>query len=154
MQEILKDAISSVREISSNLSPHTLFKYGIVAAINSIVDQNKGMVNISFTHDVGDKRLPEITEIMIFRIVKELMNNTLKYANAKNIVIDITLFEAYLSVSFEDDGVGFDVESKINNKETGIGLINLQERLKTLKSNYTITSKKGQGFKFCMRVPI
>jgi len=154
MQEILKDAISSVREISSNLSPHTLFKYGIVAAINSIVDQNKGMVNISFTHDVGDKRLPEIIEIMVFRIIKELMNNTLKYANAKNVFIDLTLFETYLSVNFEDDGVGFDIESKLNNNETGIGLINLQERLKTLKSNYTISSKVGLGFKFSMKVPI
>lgn len=154
MQQVLKETIAGIRSILHNLSPHVLFKHGIVAAIQTVVDQNNKMLNIRFTHDVTHQNIEEATAIMVLRIVKELTNNTLKYANAKNIGIDLTIYSNLLSLSYTDDGVGFDIESKLQGPGGGIGLINIQERLKTMGAIYSMVSGIGNGFTFSMRVPI
>ena len=154
MGGILKDTIRSVREISNNISPHTLNNYGLIAAINAFTDQGKNLLDFKFDQNLGEKRLPKVIEIMCYRIIKELYNNTLKYANAKNVWLRIELIENSLHLNYKDDGDGFDFDSTIKSGKTGIGLLNILNRLKTLKANYEFDSKKGKGFSFSMNVRI
>lgn len=154
MQEVLKETISGIRSILHNLSPHVLFKYGIVAAIQAVVDQNKKVLNIRFTHDVSHENIEEATAIMVLRIVKELTNNTLKYANANNVDINLTIYSNLLSLTYADDGEGFNIESKLQEPGGGIGLLNIQERLKTMGAIYSMVSGIGNGFTFSMSAPV
>ena len=154
MQGILKETISSVREISNNLSPHILTKYGLIAAINAFVETGKNLVKIEIKENIGDTTLPKIVEINCYRIIKELLNNTLKYAQAKNVDITLTLNEKMLYLGYRDDGIGFDLEGIVSKGETGIGLLNILDRLKTLKAIYSMHSKPGEGFILDMRFSI
>ncbi|OYT12634.1 MAG: histidine kinase, partial [Bacteroidetes bacterium 4572_114] len=79
----------------------------------------------------GDqKRLPENTEIMLYRVVQEMVNNTLKHANASEVSIDIVILPERLSIDYSDNGKGFDVDGTLAKKS--IGLTSIQSRAKFL----------------------
>lgn len=152
MHEILKDTIGSVREISNNISPHNLNNYGLVSAIKSFIEREQKLVNIVFEENLNEVRLPRIIEIMSYRIIKELVNNTIKYAKAQTIWIKLSVEDKMLYLSYRDNGIGFDVDEAIENQKTGIGLLNILNRLNTLKATYTFNGKPGEGFNFEMRL--
>jgi PAS domain S-box-containing protein len=150
MQGILKDTIKSVREISNNISPHSLNNFGLARAVRSFLDQGSKLMDITFEENLGDTRFSKIVEVMVYRIVKELFNNTIKYATAKSVRIKLNLRENLLYLSYQDDGVGFDFENVIKENQSGIGLLNLINRLKSLKAKYKFDSKPGEGMRFNM----
>ena len=154
MGGILKDTIRSVREISNNISPHALNNYGLVAAINAFADKGKKLLEFEFDQNISERRLPKVIETMCYRIIKELFNNTLKYAKANNVWLKLNLIENVLYLDYKDDGEGFDFEKTLQSGKTGIGLLNILNRLKTLKANYEFNSKEGEGFSFSMNVRI
>jgi PAS domain S-box-containing protein len=154
MEGILKETIGSVREISNNLSPHILTKYGLLSAVNAFVESNKNLLKIELKENIGDIPLPKIVETSCYRIIKELLNNTLKYAQAKNVEITLTIQEKMLYLGYRDDGIGFDLESKLSKGKTGIGLLNILDRVKSLKATYSIHSKAGEGFCLDMKFRI
>jgi PAS domain S-box-containing protein len=152
MQVILRDTIGSVREISTNLSPHTLLRYGLAAAINGFLEPSRKLIEINFDENVGEKRFHKVVEITCYRIVKEMLNNTLKYAQAKNVSIKLHCTETLLLLSYTDNGTGFNFEETMAMHKTGIGLLNILNRLNTLKAIYTIDSKPNEGFHFDMKL--
>lgn len=151
MQEILASTISSVREISNNLSPHILNNHGLVLAIEHFIEQGGFTGKVEFEHNLGEVHLPRNLEVSCYRIVKELLNNSLKYAQAQHILIKMEMVGNALSLSYGDDGVGFDLESTLSNRQTGMGLLNILNRLKTLNASYDLRSKPGEGFAFEMK---
>ncbi|PKP41904.1 MAG: histidine kinase, partial [Bacteroidetes bacterium HGW-Bacteroidetes-12] len=151
-EDILKDTIGSVREISNNISPHNLNNYGLVSAIKSFIEREKKLVEINFEENLNDYRLPRIIEIMCYRIVKEMINNTIKYARAQEVWISLSIEDKMFYLSYRDDGIGFDVEEAIENQKTGIGLLNILNRLNTLKATYSFKGKLGEGFNFEMKL--
>ena len=154
MESIIKDAISSVREISNDISPHALNNYGLVYVTSDFIERNKQLVEFHFDEDIGDVRLPLFIEMICYRIVKELINNTLKHANAKSVWISMQKSDNWFQLNYRDNGVGFDIESKLNNGGTGIGLLNISNRLKTLGATYTMLSEAGNGFNFEMKISV
>jgi PAS domain S-box-containing protein len=152
MQEILKDTIASVREISNNLSPGILKNHGLVQAVETFIDKGRNFINISLDENIGEERLPGIAEIMCYRIMKELFNNTLKYAQAENVRIRIHKLNDLLEFSYKDDGIGFEMENKFNEYHNGMGLKNILSRLNTLRAEYKFESEPGKGFGFQMSV--
>lgn len=154
MQNVIKEAIGSVREISNNLSPHVLNNYGLAAAINVFIESKKMLIDIAFEENIGDLRLQNNLEPTCYRIIKELMNNTLKYANAKSIRLKINLVETNLYIAYSDDGVGFNYDELMLQQHSGMGLLNIINRLNTIKAKYDIRSKPNEGFYFEMRLTI
>ncbi len=154
MEGILKETIRSVREISNNISPHILTKYGLLSAVNAFVESNKNLLEIDFKENIGEIQLPKVVETNCYRIIKELLNNTLKYAQAKKVEITLTFSEKMLYLGYRDDGVGFDLDSILTEGRTGIGLLNILDRVKSLKATYSIYSKAGEGFSLDMRFRI
>jgi PAS domain S-box-containing protein len=152
MQSILRDTISSVREISTNLSPHALIRYGLAAAINGFLEPSRKLIEINFEENIGEKRFHNVIEITCYRIVKEMLNNTLKYAQANSVNISINSTGNMLFLSYNDNGVGFNFEETVAKQKTGIGLLNILNRLSTMKAIYTIDSKPNQGFHFDMKL--
>ncbi|MDD4383627.1 MAG: PAS domain S-box protein [Bacteroidales bacterium] len=154
IESILKDAIASVREVSNNISPHALNNYGLVYTTSTFIERSKNLVEFHFDENIGDIRLPLFIEMICYRIIKELINNTLKYANAKSVWISMQRDDNWFQMKYRDDGIGFSLESKMNSGETGIGLLNISNRLKTLGATYSMYSELGNGFSFETKISV
>lgn len=152
--ENIEDAIRTLREISFNLSPHILNNFGLVTAIRKFIDTYSatGKIKINFTTNLDKKQIKEI-EITLYRVITELINNTIKYAKAKNIDIMYkhNTVHNYLSLTYTDDGIGFDID-KAMNKTNGLGLYNIKSRIKTLGGETTISSKKNKGIQVSIKI--
>ncbi len=152
MEEIVKDTITAVREISNNLSPHVLNNYGLKVALNAIIEAKRKLVRIDFNENMGDERLPINIEVIIYRLIKEFMNNTLKHAKADLINIGISIHDNNLSFEYNDNGVGFDSDKVLYQNKSGIGLLNIIYRMNSLGANYKLYSEPGKGFRFEMNL--
>lgn len=147
-KESIDEIIGNIKEISNNISPHVLKNFGIISAINSFRKKSANLnVNISLNTNIEGERFGENLEISIFRIIIELINNTIKYAKANSIVININKHNKHLYVEYNDDGVGFDVQNTINERK-GSGLFNIINRVKTLRGVYEYNSEINKGFSF------
>ncbi len=154
MKDIVKESITTVREISNNLSPHVLNNYGLKSAIVSIVESKRKLIEINFVEELDEERLPRNLEVIIYRIVKELINNTLKYASAETAHISIVKNNNLLLFTYSDNGVGFDSDELLSHNHSGMGLLNIINRMSTLNASYRLYSKPGRGFNFEMSLKL
>ncbi|MCF8379535.1 MAG: PAS domain S-box protein [Bacteroidales bacterium] len=144
---LLEDAIQSIREISNNLSPDILKKYGIVQAVRSFVEKLKDISDLKFEIRSNFKQnLPDIISFTLYRSIIELINNSIKHANANKISISFKHNLEILKVCISDDGRGFDL-STIKNSETGFGLMNIESRIQKIGGEYLYNSIPGKGTK-------
>ena len=146
IEKILKETMSSVREISNKISPHILSNYGLVAALNNFFRNNERLVPVHFSSNFSEERLANLTELMLFRIIKEAYNNTVKHADATLVEVSLFLSEGNLTVEYKDNGKGFDMANKSTNNVGGLGLHTIQSRLATIGGHFSIKSAPGDGF--------
>lgn len=146
IKRILKDTISSVREISNNLSPHVLTNFGLTAALNQFFETKEKLINIQINNTIGDIRFSELKEIMIYNIIIEAFNNSLKHAEADLIKLDIYNENDAIHLTYSDNGIGFDREDKMKNPNHHLGLFSIINRVKILEGNFDIETSPGNGF--------
>lgn len=153
ISDTINETISSIKEISNNLSPHILHNFGYVTAIESFINRLKDIkhVNFEFKSDF-EGRFDEKIEITLYRVTIELINNTLKHANANKILIVFNKNNNFV-VHYEDDGKGFDPEKVIVEKR-GMGLFNMKNRIESLNGVVNVTSKNGTGTSIDIIIPI
>jgi len=143
--ELLDESLSSIKEISNNLSPHLLRDYGLSNAINSFIDNLRLLHKVEFIVNINlDKRLNEIIEFTIYRILTELINNTFKYAEASEIQILIYCKVDVLYVNYKDNGKGFKLEQSLISTNK-YGLLNIQNRIKKLDGKFEYKTSPGNG---------
>ncbi len=146
--ENLDETIRITKNIAYNLSPHMLENFGLKHAIESFCRKLMvSNINIIFESNLDELKFENKVEITIFRIIKELINNTIKHAKALNIAVSLHYKndEKLLELIYTDDGIGFDFEEKVA-KGKGIGLSNILGRIKPLNGSYSVLSKKGVKF--------
>jgi PAS domain S-box-containing protein len=153
VQTLIKEAIQTVREISNDLSPHVLNNYGCLAAINAFISLKKDFLKINFIQDIDNKRYSTNVEIILYRIIKELLTNTIKHAKATEVNISLRDESNQIRLIYKDNGEGFDVDS-LGQKAGSIGLLNIVSRIKTINGKHKIISAKGEGFIYELVVPI
>jgi len=126
-KQMIDDTIDSVRRISRDLMPSTLQKFGLTQAITEMCQQYTTVsgMNISIHKEGEERSLDKTQEIMIFRIVQELVNNAMKHSKATLIKVSITWSDK-LIVCVEDNGTGFNADEKMSSQ--GLGLYNMQNR--------------------------
>lgn len=153
-KQMLDDTIDSVRRISRDLMPATLEKFGISYALKEMCEQYTTVsgVEIKFSESGEPVAINKNSEIMIFRITQEFINNSIKHSKAKSIVTDLQ-WSSELLVSISDDGVGFDMQ-QTKNSGKGLGLFNMENRASMLGANLSFSSIVGSGTKAVMRVPL
>lgn len=145
MLKILDESSRTVREISFKLSPHILQNFGLVEALKAYVDKVKESAKIIIELNAENIcRFDEKAETIIYRVVCECINNTIKHANAEKIWIDLDCNNDNLSVEIADNGQGFDMDEQFE-KHTGIGLLNMESRLKSINGQFFINSTQGRG---------
>ncbi len=156
VNSIIDESIRTIREISNNLMPMTISKYGLVNALDTFFEKvNKtNKINIRFDKINFDNRLDENMELILFRVITELVNNTLKHANAKNINVVLEESNDKVIMYFDDDGIGFDIDQIMILEHKGMGLRNIISRIKSINGAYKFESAIGKGFKIDISIEL
>jgi len=144
--ELLKESITIARRISHDLSPPLLNETDLVDLVNDFIIPLKSIfeIKVYFTQEVQPVINPE-TKLQLFRIVQEVISNIIKHARAKSIYIHMRLSEQRISISIQDDGIGFDAD-----KPKGLGHKNIELRTQLLKGSCRFKSAPQQGTRFLM----
>lgn len=145
---VIIEAIRSLKEISNNLSPHVLDNFGLASAIKSFSSRVSQMqpINIEFESNMFDQRIDYNVEVVLYRVVCELINNTIKHARANNIRIQLNRSNRLITLVYYDDGKGFDVTQTINSTHIeGMGLSNIFNRLNSIKATINFESEPNKG---------
>lgn len=153
---VIDEAISSIKEISDNLIPHVLTNFGLISAIKNFVNKinQTKTININFQANINDIRFDNNTEVILYRATCELINNTIKHANAKNIIINLSKHRSTLTIQYHDDGIGF-LQEKINNDDTkGMGLSNISSRIKSINGVFILNSNPNDGTNALIKVKL
>ncbi len=141
---VIDEAIRSLREISNNLSPHVLNNFGLMRGIRNFVDRTMALhdVKIEFRTSLRSERYDSNIEVIIYRVVCELINNSLKHSGCKNIVVELRNPGEQLVVDYSDDGCGFE-PSKV--ADHCMGIQNIKSRISSLGGKFELHSKPGSG---------
>ena len=150
----IDDIIRRMREISNDLLPNTLLRKGLIASLEESIDNLKktNTLDIIFIHH----EIPDLTKegsINIYRIIQEIIHNTIKHANATVLKIECTINKRNLIILTEDNGKGFDYVQQ-SKENAGLGLRNLLSRTDVLGGNMYIESRIGKGTKYTFEIPI
>ncbi len=151
---ILEDATKTVKEISNNLSPIILREYGMVHAVRSFIEKAGHVRRIHFSiDDELTRRYPEVLEFTIYRILVELINNSLKHSGADEITISFLKIQPNgFLVRYHENGAGFDYHEAITSK-SGFGLLNLKNRIHKIGGDYSYQTAPGQGVQVSIKIP-
>lgn len=156
-KKMLDDTISSVRRISRDLMPSTLEKFGLVHAVKELCErfESTSTIPISFESTGEVSSLDSQRELMAFRIIQELLNNAIKHAQALNIHVTLIATDV-LSISVEDDGIGFDAEAQKLDKQSGkgLGLFNIENRARLLNAEIQFLPGLKNGSRISLTIPL
>jgi len=155
--ELLRNAINESRTLVYDLSPPILYELGLIAAIKWKLEQieKKNNIRTVFRSEKYSVKLETDIKILIFRMVCELLNNTIKHACAGLITVEIMNDAQKLVVRVIDNGKGFDLSSGLLLSELGgFGLFSINERLDALQGSMQIDSEPSKGAKISLTVPI
>ncbi len=134
VERLHEDMIQSIRNIAQNLRPAVLENMGLVAAIKSLAKQinESRWLTVEFTYD-HEALLAKERQLQLYRILQELITNTLKHARARTIHIELTRDGQCLRLVYKDDGIGFDPGRQAKKHAAkGLGLLNIESRLALL----------------------
>ena len=151
----LKNIEQDIREISHDLNRE---KYvlinNFVAIVSNLLEEQSNSFDVDLTSSLDESiqwdKVSNAVKINLYRILQESLQNINKYANAKHISIEFKKENGQIMFKITDDGIGFDV----NTKKRGIGLQNMQSRVKECDGTFEIKSKKGKGTTTVVFVPI
>lgn len=137
-------AIQESRAISHDLMPPALIDYGLIPALQTMINQlnRSSEVNFSFFHNEIKERFEEEFETNLYRICQEGVNNILKHAKAKNATVQVIKHPNSIYVSIEDDGIGFAKDGE-NKEASGLGLKNMANRVAYLGGKIDFESNNG-----------
>ncbi|EDP97658.1 hypothetical protein KAOT1_20887 [Kordia algicida OT-1] len=150
--QLLDEACETVRKIAHNMVSGTLTKFGLLPALKELkkkIEETK-ILNIELLAHGLDNRLDNSTEIHLYRIVQELLNNIIKHAKATEVTIQILKREKDLNIMVTDNGVGFDPQK---NQFEGMGLKSIKARVGEMKGYYLVDSSKGNGTTTTIEIP-
>lgn len=144
--DMLDSSIHEMRRVAHNMMPQALVKFGLDTALEDFCnDINKsGALQVKY-HSIGlkDADIDQTKSVIIYRIVQELLNNTMKHAEAVNAWVQLNYSDTVLTIIVEDDGKGFD--PLILQQSKGIGWGNIENRIQFLKGKFDVDSKPGKG---------
>jgi two-component system NarL family sensor kinase len=143
--DLIDTSIGELRRVAHNMMPEMLYKFGLDEALKEYFKtiNATGLLVIKYQTIGMENRLHHSAEIIIYRILQELLNNTMKHARATEVSVQLIREGTRLNVLFEDNGIGFDPKLSANQK--GAGLLNVKSRVDYLKGQLDIHSVPGSG---------
>ena len=149
----IKSSIERTREISHELMPPILTKFGIHSALNSLATSinRTGQLEMYLDIDEDWGPLEKMQELHIYRIIQELSTNTLKHAKAENITVESSVNNNVLKIVYSDNGVG--IKDQVTFM-TGMGISNINARSKLLNARSKLNTEVSRGMQFEISIPI
>jgi|CXWL01.1.fsa_nt_gi signal transduction histidine kinase len=144
--DMLDSSIKEMRRVAHNMMPEALVKFGLDTALKDFCNDinQSGAIRASY-QSIGLENavIEQTTAVTIYRIVQELINNTMKHAAAKTAIVQVSKTNGAISITVEDDGKGFNPVILQGSK--GIGWNNIQSRVEYLKGKLDVQSEPGKG---------
>lgn len=152
VKNLLDETVSETRNIARNMQPGALMEFGLTKAVQDLTGRVYGesAPNITFEHFGDCTDLDQTVALNCYRIVQELLQNSLKHAASSEILVQITRTEGQLALLVEDDGVGFDATA-INK---GMGTDNIANRIQFLRGELNIQTAPGKGTSTLVTIPL
>jgi signal transduction histidine kinase len=151
---LVNEAINTIKDISNNLSPHVLSNFGLASAISAFttkINQTK-TVKIDFKTNMENQRFENDKEVVLYRAACELINNAIRHSGASTIEIELNKHEKFVTLQFYDNGRGFETSSLKKEDNKGMGLSNIETRVKTVEGVFIIESTPGKGTSALIKV--
>lgn len=141
----LDRSIGELRHIARNMMPEALVRFGLRDALHDYCDHLRlsSGLPVNFQAFGLEQRLPQQTEVILFRIAQELLNNIVKHADARSVLVQLMENDGRVCLTVEDDGKGFDPE-KIQNAP-GVGWLNIRSRVEYLNGTLDLRTREGGG---------
>lgn len=151
---VLDEAMTDVRTLAHQIMPNMLIKNSLGTAVRNLIEKSRSPkleINLKIENLHDD--LNQNIQVVVFRVIQESINNTIKHAEAKTIYISLVQRENFLKTSISDDGKGFN-PLKVARANDGMGLENIKSRIQFLKGKIFIESAPGKGTKIEVDIPL
>ena len=151
---ILEEAHHKVRDLSHELMPSLLVRFGLLYALDDLCEKNSNSkIKFEFLNTINTQtRFDEAFEMKIYFIVSELQNNILKHSKANWAKLETSLENNQLTIKIKDNGKGFDDLQK--NSTDGYGINRIKARINNMQGEFLIKTKKNQGTTIKLLVPV
>ncbi len=153
LRELVVGTLQDVRRLAVELRPKALDDFGLQAALERLVEtyRERTGLDVQLEPQLGEARLPEVIETTLYRIVQEALTNVVKHAHARTVSILLVRAGNQVTAVIEDDGRGFDPERA--EREDGLGLLGMRERVGLIGGRLTIESSEETGTTLAVEVP-
>lgn len=144
---LINEAINTLKDISNNLSPHVLSNFGLSSALSAFIakiNQTRA-IEVEFKSNMENARLESEKEVVMYRAACELINNSILHSGASRIEIELNKHEKFITLQFYDNGRGFDTASLGSEESKGMGLSNIETRVKSVDGVFILESNPGKG---------
>ena len=153
-QHLVNESINTIKDISNNLSPHVLLNFGLSSALSAFtskINQTKA-ISIDFKSNMENQRLENDKEVVIYRATCELINNTIRHSGASKIEIELNKHDKFITLQFYDNGRGFDTSILQSEESRGMGLSNIETRVRSIEGVFILESSPGKGTSALIKV--
>lgn len=151
---LINEAINTLKDISNNLSPHVLSNFGLSSALGAFttkINQTKA-IEIDFKSNMENQRLDSEKEVVVYRAACELINNSIRHSGASRIDIELNKHEKIITLQFYDNGRGFDTSSLESEDKKGMGLSNIETRVRSVDGVFILESNPGKGISALIKI--
>lgn len=149
----LDNLIKRMREISFDLMPVSLTRRGFATALKEFIDYVGKNSSLEINFHYTDTKLAQAQSINLYRIIQEIIHNTIKHAEATQLNVELKTEKNMIILSTNDNGKGFDYDMT-SKQASGLGLQNLLRRTEMLNGKMYFESKKGKGTIYSFEIPI
>lgn len=145
---LVRTTTETTRRIAHDLLSPTLEKFGLLMALEELCDQYRQSSPVMLEYEFSESgiQLDPLVALNFFRVVQELLSNTYKYSQATTVKISLAIKPHSLALFYQDNGIGFDPNAREQQK--GMGLKNIESRMRTIQADYQLDSTPGNGTVF------
>ena len=152
-RSMIDETMTNVRRISRNLVPTTLERFGLLAALEELADRATDKeIGVEIIYPESDYLFSPALNLMLYRIAQELVNNAIRHARANHITVQVLQFDDEVRLSVLDDGIGFDFDAVMEDRQAGLGLRNIESRLNVVNGHATFDVAPGRGSQIHVQV--
>jgi signal transduction histidine kinase len=150
LADTLNSVIALKRKIVEDLRPSSLSNLGLVAALDILAREFGGHTGLTVNTALEPVELEDDAELTLYRVVQESLTNISKYAKAQEVNVELTSYDHHVELEIVDDGVGFDVQTRLNASH---GFAGMRHRVEALNGRLDVISKPGQGTRVRVVIP-
>jgi signal transduction histidine kinase len=151
VSEVLSEIIQELRGISTSLSPASLYQFGLYSSVYQFINKLNKITTFKLNSNIEGLRFESDIEINYYRIIQEAVKNIITHSNATHAEINLFYSEKGLTLHVLDNGKGIDKRALKKTKMQKLGLLNIEERAKSINSRLLIRTRTKMGFEIILK---